>query len=137
MKTRTHHLCKSHNANSSQAGLSLVEIMIAVTVTTILLMATAGTFFGNMKAVSQARSLSSATLFLETVREDLLAQSYADLLSLNGNSFFENGNINQSRYRADVTVFQADIGLLQVRVSLVDMQTDAEIARLVTARYNV
>ncbi len=124
-------------AASAKAGLSLVEIMIAVAVTTVLLMATASTFFGNMKSVGQARSLSSATLFLETVREDLLAQSYGNLQAMNGNSFFDNGVAADSRFRADLTVFQTGIGLLQVRISLIDLQSDTEIGRIVTVRSNV
>lgn len=111
--------------------------MIAVGVTTVLLMATASTFFGNMKSVDQARSLSSATNFLETVREDLLAQPYGNLQAMDGNSFFDNGVALSSRFRADLTVFQAGLGLLQVRISLIDLQNDAEIGRLVTMRSNV
>ncbi len=117
-----------------QTGLSLVEVMIAVGIATILLLATAGTFFGNMKAVSQARSITGATIFLETIREDLLAQPYANLLTLNGNAFFNGNDVSSSRYRADLTVFQAQIGLLQVRIALVDLQTGQEVARLVTVR---
>ncbi len=137
MKIRKSNPLARRVSASSQAGVSLVEIMIAVGVTTVLLMATASTFFGNMKSVGQARSLSSATLFLETVREDLLAQPYSNLQAMNGNSFFDNGAANGSRFRADLTVFQTGIGLLQVRISLIDLQTDAEIGRLVTVRSNV
>ena len=137
MKLRIHPTIHQRGKSRLRAGLSLVEIMIAVGVTTVLLMATASTFFGNMKSVSQARSLSSATLFLETVREDILAQPYGNLLSFNGNSFFDNGNAADSRFRADVTVFQSQIGLLQIRISLIDMQSDAELGRLVTVRSNV
>ncbi|HPF14850.1 MAG: hypothetical protein H6830_07275 [Planctomycetes bacterium] len=125
---------RNPHRHGSQTGLSLVEIMIAVGISTVLLMATAATFFGNMKAVNQARSLTSATIFLETIREDLLAQPYANLLALNGNSFFDGDTQGQSHYRADLTVFQAQVGLLQLRISLVDMNTNAELGRLVTVR---
>ena len=119
-----------------RTGLSLVEVMLAVGIATLLLMATAGTFFGNMKAVGQARSITGATIFLETIREDLLTQPYANLLALNGNAFFDGAAPDASRFRADLSVFQSQIGLLQVRVALVDLHSDREVARLVTVRSN-
>ncbi|MEZ5975389.1 MAG: prepilin-type N-terminal cleavage/methylation domain-containing protein [Planctomycetota bacterium] len=123
-------------ADSPQAGLSLVEIMVAVGITTVLLMATAATYFGNMKAVAQARSLTEATIFLETVREDLLAQPYGNLLAMNGNSLFNRETPAKSRYRADLTVFESEVGLLQVRLQLVDLQSGAELGKVVTVRSN-
>ncbi|MDF1837638.1 MAG: hypothetical protein P1V35_07215 [Planctomycetota bacterium] len=132
------HLQKNYHRtslkHSNKAGMSMVEVMIAAGIATVLLMATAATFFGNMKAVGTAKTITSGSIFLESVQENISAQPYANLLALNGNSIFDNGVQDGSAYRVDVTTFQAGVGLIQIRVALMDLQNNRELGRLVTVR---
>ncbi len=114
--------------------MSLVEVMIAAGIATVLLMATAATFFGNMQAVGTAKSITSGTIFLESVQENLAAQPYQNLLALNANTIFDDGVEATSQYRADITSFQSGIGIIQISVSLVDLRSDVVLGRLVTIR---
>jgi hypothetical protein len=114
--------------------MSMVEVMIAAGIACVLLLATAATFFGNMKAVGTAKSITSGGIFLESVQENISAQPYQNLLALNGNSIFDNGGVNGSQFRADITTFQSGIGLIQIRIALLDLQTNRELGRLVTVR---
>ena len=117
--------------------MSLVEVMIAAGIASVLLMATAATFFGNMKAVGTAKSITSGTIFLESVQENLAAQPYQNLLAINGNSVFNDGVEDGSEYRADITSFQSGIGLIQISVTLVDLRSNVQLGRLVTVRSDV
>jgi len=124
----------SARRQTSNAGMSIVEVMIAAGIATVLLMATAATFFGNMKAVGTAKSITSGSIFLESVQENISAQPYANLLALNGNSVFNNGAADGSDFRVDITTFQSGVGLIQIRVALMDLQGNRELGRLVTVR---
>ncbi len=129
------HTAHSHGLkNSRKAGMSLVEVMIAATITAILLMATAATFFGNMKAVGTAKSITSGTIFLESVQENIEAQPYQNLLALNGNLVFDEDDAASSLYRAEITTFQSGIGIIQISVSLVNIRSNIVLGRLVTVR---
>ncbi|MFT4647518.1 MAG: hypothetical protein ACI9X4_000731 [Glaciecola sp.] len=121
----------------SNAGLSMVEVMIAAGVASVLLMATAATFFGNMKSVGTAKSLTSGSIFLESVQENISAQPYQNLLALDGNAIFDDGVLDGSDFRADITTFQTGIGLIQIRVALVELSSNRELGRLVTLRSDV
>ena len=117
-----------------KAGLTLIEVMIASGVIAVLMMASAAAFTGNMRAVGLSKSMTSGTIFLETVHEDLMAQSYANLLSLNGNQIFDGLDASRSDFRVDLTVFQVQLGLVQVRAQLISTRTDRELTRLVFIR---
>ncbi|MCP5024301.1 MAG: hypothetical protein GY930_21345 [bacterium] len=119
---------------SRKAGMSLVEVTIAAGIATVLLMATAATFFGNMKTIGTAKSITSGAIFLESVQENISAQPYQNLLALNGNPIFDQGVANLSQYRADITTFQSGVGIIQVSVSLVDLRNNVVIGRLATIR---
>lgn len=114
--------------------MSLVEVMIASGIAAVLLMATAATFFGNMKAIGTAKSITSGAIFLESVQENISAQPYQNLLALNSNAIFDDGVEATSQYRADITTFQSGIGIIQISVSLVDLRSDVVLGRLVTVR---
>ncbi|MBL4770543.1 MAG: hypothetical protein JKY61_05260 [Planctomycetes bacterium] len=133
--TNTTH--RRASKSSPTAGMSLVEVMIAAGIASVLLMATAATFFGNMKAVGTAKSITSGTIFLESVQENLAAQPYQNLLAINGNSVFNDGVEDGSEYRADITSFQSGIGLIQISVTLVDLRSNVQLGRLVTVRSDV
>jgi hypothetical protein len=115
----------------------MVEVMIAAGVASVLLMATAATFFGNMKSVGTAKSLTSGSIFLESVQENISAQPYQNLLALDGNAIFDDGVLDGSDFRADITTFQTGIGLIQIRVALVELSSNRELGRLVTLRSDV
>lgn len=114
--------------------MTLIEVMIASGVIAVLLMATAAAFSGNIKAVGMAKSLTGGGIFLETVHEDLVAQSFANLLTLNGNQVFDGETPEASQYRVDLDVFLVSPGLIQVRAGMVDLQSGNELARLVFLR---
>ena len=129
-----HPIRQSTRKPGPTAGMTVVEVMIAAGISTVLLLATAATFFGNIKAVGTAKAITSGSIFLESIQENISAQPYENLLALNGNSVFNNGDAAGSNYRADITTFQAGIGLIQIRIALMDVQSNREIGRLVTVR---
>ncbi len=114
--------------------MTLVEVMIASGVVAVLLMATAAAFSSNIKAVGMARSLTGGGIFLETVHEDLMAQSFNNLLALNGNQVFDGDSPAASQFRVDLDVFLVSPGLIQVRAGMVDLQSGNELARIVFMR---
>ncbi len=119
---------------SKKAGMSLVEVTIAAGIAAVLLMATAATFFGNMKTIGTAKSITRGAIFLESVQENISAQPYQNLLALNGNLIFDQDVADSSQYRADITTFQSGIGIIQISISLVDLQSNVVIGRLATVR---
>lgn len=118
----------------ARAGMTLIEVMIASGVIAVLMMASAAAFTGNMQALGLAKSMTSGTIFLETVHEDLMAQPYGNLLSLNGNQIHAGISIDASDYRVDLTIFLVQIGLIQVRAQLIDLRSGRELTRLVFIR---
>lgn len=117
-----------------RAGISVIEVTIAVSVACTVLLATAGAFASSLTAVHSSQRTSQATVFLETVMEDLSAQTYDNLPAFNGNRIYDQGTANRSNYAVDLTVFLASIDLQQVRARLVDLRTNREIGRLTTFR---
>jgi hypothetical protein len=101
---------------------------------TAVLTASAGALLTNLNSARTAQRTSRATLFLETVMEDLSAQSYDALQAFDGNRIFDGSDEAHSNYSVNLTVFQAGVGLLQVRALLTDLRNDREIGRLTTYR---
>jgi hypothetical protein len=117
-----------------RAGLTVLEITITLTIVTTVLMAAAGALLSSLSAVSSAARMSRATVFLETVMEDLAAQPYDNLLAFNGNTVFDQTTASQSNYQATITVFTAAVNLRQVDVVLTDRHGNREIGRVTTLR---
>lgn len=114
--------------------MTLIEVMIAGGVIAVLMMATAAAFSSNLKAVGMAKSLTGGGIFLETVHEDLMGQSFHNLLSLSGNQIFDGETPEASQYRVDLDVFLVAPGLIQVRAGMVSLQSGDELARIVFLR---
>jgi hypothetical protein len=121
-------------AARSKAGLTVLEITITLTIVTTVLMAAAGALLSSLSAVSSAARTSRATVFLETVMEDLAAQPYDNLLAFNGNTIYDQAAVAQSNYIANVSVFTVATNLRQVNVVLNDKQRNREIGRVTTLR---
>ena len=117
-----------------RAGMTVLEVTIALTIVSTVLLASAGAFMSSLVAVNTAQRTSRATVFLETVMENLSAQAYDDLITFNGNRVYDQATAGASNYEADITVFLSAVDLLQVQVVLLDTRSGEEIGRLTTLR---
>jgi hypothetical protein len=108
--------------------------MLAMSVATMALVASAGAFAGSVKSVQASRQLTEAAVFAETIIEDVAAQEYANLLLLDGNVLIDGADAASSQFEAELTVFQAAVGLIQVRVVVTDARTGRELGRVTTVR---
>ena len=118
----------------SRAGLSALEVTIAMTIVSTILLASAKAFSTNFTAVNTAQSMTRGAVFLETVMEDLSVQPYENLAAFNGNRIYDGATAQRSSYAVDLTVFLAAVDLQQVQAVLTDLRTNREIARLTTLR---
>lgn len=119
---------------SSRAGLSLIEVVIAMTIMTTALLSSTAAFSSSLHAVENARRLDQGTVFLETIMEDLSAQPYANLLALNGNQFFNGTTLAASPFTVDLTVFLSQVDLLQVEALLTDTRSNRVVGRVTVLR---
>ena len=117
-----------------QAGISLIEVTIAMTIMATALMSSTAAFTSSLSAVESARRLDQGTLFLETVLEDLSAQPYANLLALNGNQIFDGATLADSAFTVNLTIFLAQVDLLQVDALLTDRRTNRVVGRITVLR---
>lgn len=124
---------RSHR-KGAKAGFSVLEVVLAMTIVTTVLMAAAGALLSSLSTMTSAQRMSRATVFLETVMEDLSAQPYANLLAFNGNQINDQATLAQSNYRATIAVFNAAVNLRQVNVVLTDLRNNREIGRVTTLR---
>lgn len=124
----------TRRARASRRGLTLLEVLIAVVVITILVLASAAAFSGSIGGARAARKITSGTLYLETVAENFGAQPASNLLSLDGTTTFDGTNASDSEYRVDVTTFEAAVELVQVELALVEVSTGRAVGALVTQR---
>jgi hypothetical protein len=124
----------SRASESSRAGISIVEVTIALAIATTVLSAASVAILSNFSAVRTADGLSSGALFLETVLEDLSAQAYDDLLAFHGNVIFDQENEEHARFSVTLSVFESEVGLLQIGAVLTDLGRDRELGRVVTFR---
>jgi hypothetical protein len=112
----------------------VLEITITLTIVTTVLMAAAGALLSSLSAVASAQRTSRATVFMETVMEDLAAQPYDNLLTFNGNTVFDQATLAGSNYTANISVFPVAVNLRQVDVILNDRRGNREIGRVTTLR---
>ncbi len=114
----------------------MIEVSVSMMIVVTLLLASAGAFTSSLKTTGQARRTTDAGVFLETTLEDISAQPFPNLLALNGNQIFDVTNANDSNFRVDLTVFQVELNLLQVRAVITDLRTRRVVGRLSTQRSN-
>lgn len=118
----------------SRAGLSIVEVTIALAIVATVLAGASGALMSSFAAVRTADGLSSGTLFLESVLENLSLQPYDDLLSFHGNRLCDGSDEDHSRYAVELSVFESELGLMQIRAVLREVDGGRELGRVNTLR---
>lgn len=124
----------SRRATRWRRGLTLVEVSIASTIVTTVLLASAMGFGASLKTVDRAKSLSRGVVYAETFLEDLSALDYDAVLALNGNQFFDQTTAAESKFGIALAVFEAELDLVQVRARLTDLDTGEVLGTLTTQR---
>lgn len=114
--------------------MTVLEVTIAMTIVAGLLMASTTAFLSSIQGVHNAQKASRGSVFLRTVMEDVAAQSYADLPSLNGDRVYDQATQAGSSYAVDLTVFLASVDMQQVQAELRDLRTNRVLGRVVTLR---
>lgn len=120
-----------------QAGLTLVELIIASGIIAVLLLASASAMSESVDSTTMSRDLTQGALFLESVQEDLATVTANDIMAMNGQDIFMTLPAANSRYRVQVTTFLAAVDLVQVRLSLLDNRTGRQVAAVSTLRADV
>ena len=118
----------------TRAGLTLIEVCLAMGVVATVLLASAGAFSSSLSAVERSGRLTNGSIFLDTVMQDLSAQPYGSLLAMNGNQFFDQATQATSQYAVDLTVFLAQVDLLRIEAALIDLGSGQEMGRVITFR---
>lgn len=114
--------------------MSLLEVTIAMSAVITILLASAGAFGSSINAVNSARRTSRASVFLETVMEDISAQSYANLLAFNGNHVYDHATAGASEFQVELTVTQATVGMRRVDAVVTDLRNNREMGHVATLR---
>ena len=119
---------------ATRSGFTLVEVAVSSVVVAFLAMAASMAFSNNLRAVERAKGLSTSSIFAETVMEDLANVSYANLLALDGNRFFDVTDAADSSFAVDLTCFETALGLMQVEAVVTDLRTGRELGQITTLR---
>lgn len=114
----------------------MVEVLVATVIITLLMLTTSVALSNDLGTVSRAEKVTDAGLFLSSIVEDLGEQSYANLLAMNGNQFFDRNDADDSRFSVQLSVFLTAADLLQVELILTDLETGRELGRAATLRTN-
>ncbi len=115
-------------------GLSVIEVVVALTLVSGVMLGASAGFSGSLAAVDRAHDLHDARTHLATVLEDVAAQPYDNLLALNGNQVLSGATLASSAFVTDLTVFQAQVDLLQIRAVVSDRRTGQQLASVTTLR---
>ncbi len=115
-------------------GFTLLEVMVSGALLGILCMGLVGAFSSNFKAVSKSKTIVDGAAFLSTVMDSLEGQNFNALLAMNGNTFYDQANVKDSRFRVDLTVSSVAVDLLMIRAVLTDLGANHELSRVVTYR---
>lgn len=118
----------------ARAAFTLIELVIALAIIGSVLVGLAGAFFASAKAVTSAQRSSRATVFLQTVLENLAAQPYDELTAFDGDRVYDAAAAAGSNWAVDLTVFTAAVDLQQVEAVLTDLQTNRVLTRVTTLR---
>jgi len=125
---------KGNRRATRKAGITLIEVSIALAIVAVVLLASVGSFTTSLRGVNGAQRQSRGSLFLQRVMEDIAAQSYANLPAFNGNRFYDQTNATTSNFSVDLTVFMAAVDLQQVQAVLTDVRSQRVLARVTTMR---
>ena len=115
-------------------GFTLLEVMVSGALLGILCMGLVGAFSSNFKAVSKSKTIVDGAAFLSTVMDSLEGQNFNALLAMNGNTFYDQANVKDSRFKVDLTVSNVAVDLLMIRAVLTDLRAGHELSRVVTYR---
>lgn len=115
-------------------GLTLIEVVISILIVATLLLASTAALSTSLMGVDQAKRVSDAAVFMETVMEDLSAQPYDNLLALNGDQVFSGTDAADSQHVIDLSVFPAEVDLLQIRAAITDLRTHREVGSVTSFR---
>jgi Tfp pilus assembly protein PilV len=118
----------------SRLGFTVLEVTVALLIVSTVLVSLTGAFLTSAQAVHTAKGTSRGTIFLQSVMEDLGAQSYDALPAFNGNKIYDHDTQQRSSWSVNLTVFQAAVDLEQVDAALVDLRTGRVIANISTLR---
>ena len=121
-------------AGNAIAAFTMIEITISLLILTVILLSSASAFSSSIRAAAQAERTTEAALFIETVTEDISALSYVEVLALNGNAIFDVTNEDDSNFLVALDVFPVEVGLIQLRMRLIDLRNDREMGRSTTLR---
>ncbi|MEZ5980205.1 MAG: hypothetical protein R3F34_18605 [Planctomycetota bacterium] len=114
--------------------MTLLEVAIAAVIVTVILFVSNAAFVSSFAATNRAHDNRRVARLLDTVMEDVSAQPYSVLLSLNGNTILEGDTEGSSQYQVDLETFQADVDLIQVRAVAREIESGREVGRVVTLR---
>ena len=126
--------CGRTRNKRGNSGLTVLEVTIAFTIVSTVLLASATAFSSTINATRNAQSRSRGTVFLDTVMEDMAAQSYDGLLAFNGNKIYDGPTAARSNYSVDITAFLSAVDLIQVQGVLKELRTNREIGRVTSLR---
>lgn len=116
------------------AGVSLVEVLLAMVMVAVGLSAVAGVFGASIKTGVRSKELSESARFLERVMASVNAQSYDALLAMNGNVIYDEADAAQSRFEAELSTKVAGVSLTEVVIVLRDRRDGREQGRIGTYR---
>jgi len=125
---------RRRSARGRRAGFTLIEVAISSVVIALLMMGSTSAFIGSLRGVDEARRTGEAAVFLETTLENVGAQPYDNLLSMNGDRILSGETDERSEYALDLAVFQNQVDLIQVSAVLVDLRQEREMARTAILR---
>ena len=113
-----------------RAGMTLIEVVVSMAVIATILMASAAAFSQPLIATDRAKRTTGAAIFLETTMENISAQSFDNLLALNGNTIFDQTSALDSRYAINLTVFVPELNLIQIQAVVTDLRSNDPVGRL-------
>jgi hypothetical protein len=114
--------------------MSLVEVSLAMSIVATVLMASSLAFTTSLSTVGRAERITDGAVYLETVMQNIAAQDFDALLAMNGNQFFDGQTLVASQFTVDLTVFTAQVDLLQIEGVLTDRQTNRALGQATTYR---
>lgn len=117
-----------------RAGLTLIEISVAIAIIGGVLLASASAFTTALRGTDQAARTAQGTIFLDATLQNVAAQNYDNLLSLDGNDIFDATDINDSEYGIRLSVFLSQVDLIQIDAVLTDLQLGRVAGRVTTLR---
>jgi len=110
--------------------MTLIEVVVSMAVIATILMASAAAFSQPLIATDRAKRTTGAAIFLETTMENISAQSFDNLLALNGNTIFDQTSALDSRYAINLTVFVPELNLIQIQAVVTDLRSNDPVGRL-------